>query len=200
VENQSGLFIAIEGASGVGKSTIIQELKTTFAELEYLFTKEPTPNFKLSQENTLCGNDLFELLLEDRENHIQNDIIPSLNEGKVIFSDRYVLSSLVFQRLDGLDLEYIWSKNSHFIVPQLTYVIITDEETRTQRLESRTTLSRLKQPEIRMKEVQYTREASDLLKSKGWNISWIDNTKSISASVKSIHSQITSYQNVNIIY
>jgi dTMP kinase len=194
--SKSGLFIALEGAIGVGKSTIIQELITRFNG-EVIFTKEPTPNFKLSQENTLCGNELFKLLLEDITNHIKNDILPALNSKKVIISDRYILSSLVFQRLDGLDLEYIWSKNNYFIVPNLTIIITVDEDTRTKRLESRSSLSRLKKSEIRMNEAQYTHEASDFLNSKGWNISWVDNTKPISESVELIYSLITSYQNAN---
>lgn len=186
-----GLFVAIEGASGVGKSSIIQNLKLRLNN-KVIFTKEPTSDFELSNEDIIFGNNLFKLLLDDRKNHIERQIIPSIKEGNIIISDRYILSSLVFQRLDGLELEYIWSKNEHFLVPNITIIITVDDNIRNQRLESRLSLSRLKKSEIRVKEIQYTEEASEFLKSKGWNVVWIENTKQISQVTDDIYEIIMS--------
>jgi dTMP kinase len=40
----------------------------------------------------------------DRYAHLESEIAPALKAGKVVITDRYVQSSLVLQRLDGLAL------------------------------------------------------------------------------------------------
>ena len=140
----------------------------------------------------MSGIELFNLILKDRTNHVNNDILPALKQGEIVISDRYVLSSLVFQRLDNLQLEYIWSRNCHFIIPNFTFIINVDENIRNSRLESRGSLSRLKLPEMRWKEAQYTKEASDFLESKGWNITWINNSNSLIHAVNFIEKMIFS--------
>jgi len=44
------------------------------------------------------------LFAADRENHLEEEIEPALRENKIVISDRYILSSLVFGSVDnGID-------------------------------------------------------------------------------------------------
>ena len=193
MKQSTGFFVTIEGVSGAGKSTIVAKLKDKFLldGKDILFTKEPTPNFNLNSENDLQGVQLFSLLLDDREQHINNQILPTLDKKQIVISDRYIMSSLVFQRMDGLELDYIWAKNSLFPVPNLTIVLTIDEETATQRLNLRANLSRLKKPGVRINEVEFTNDAINFLKLRNWNIQVIVNMdKSIDFVVEEVYQAI----------
>lgn len=194
---KQGQFIAIEGASGTGKSSVIKNLQTKFNSTT-LFTKEPTPQFQLSSENTLKGNDLFELLLQDRLWHVQNEILPAVQNGSIIISDRYILSSLVFQKMDGLDAEYIWSRNTQFPIPDLTIVLTVSEDLRAERLKMRQSLSRLKQANIRLKESFYTSEAIEFVQSKGWSTITVDtSTDTLDQTTNLVYNLIRSLTHAN---
>lgn len=193
MKQSTRFFVTIEGVSGAGKSTIIAKLKDKFLldGKDILFTKEPTPNFNLNSENDLNGVQLFSLLLDDREQHISDLILPTLDKKQIVISDRYIMSSLVFQRMDGLELDYIWAKNSLFPVPDLTIVLTIDEETATQRLNLRANLSRLKKPGVRINEIEFTNDAINFLKLKNWNIQVIVNMdKSIDFVVEEVYQAI----------
>lgn len=34
--------------------------------------------------------------------------MPALEEGKIVISDRYILSSLILQEMDGVGTEFMW--------------------------------------------------------------------------------------------
>jgi dTMP kinase len=190
-------FIAIEGVSGAGKPSVLKNLRSKL-DSNILFTKEPTPQFQLSSEDTLKGNDLFELLLQDRLWHVQNEILPAVQNGGIIISDRYILSSLVFQKMDGLDIEYIWSRNTQFPIPDLTVVLTVSEDLRAERLKLRQSLSRLKQADIRLKESIYTKEAIEFVQSKGWSTITVDtSTDTLDQTTNLIYNLIQSLTHAN---
>ncbi len=87
-------------------------------------TTEPsaTPLGRLvrSAESYLTGRALALAVAADRYAHIEAEIIPALKAGKVVITDRYVQSSLVLQRLDGLGLAEIWSYNAHVAIPGMS--------------------------------------------------------------------------------
>ncbi|NLJ58080.1 MAG: dTMP kinase [Tissierellia bacterium] len=114
-----GRFIVLEGSDGSGKSTLALKLKNYLLEkgFEVEITREPG------------GTDISERirqLLLDRNNEemdyrteallyaasraqlISEKIIPWLNEGKIVISERYVYSSLVYQGLGrGLGIDEV---------------------------------------------------------------------------------------------
>lgn len=104
----------------------------------------------------------------DRYDHIAREIQPQLDGGSVVVSDRYVPSSLVFQRIDGLDIDWIWSVNSAAIVPDLTVYLEHDPATIVARLEQRARRSRFETAGTSSLEFQYYKDAREFLARRGW--------------------------------
>jgi dTMP kinase len=116
-----GLLITLEGIDGSGKSTLAQKLFAHFAQLyPTTITKEPgatplgTSLRTLLQERTtaICPRAEFLLFAADRAQHLHTVVIPALQAGKVVISDRMADSSLVYQGYArGLDRTMITSVN-----------------------------------------------------------------------------------------
>ncbi len=60
------------------------------------------------------------LFAADRFDHLHYEILPSLKNGSVVISDRYVHSSLAYQGAQGIDLDWIKKLNSFAIRPDLS--------------------------------------------------------------------------------
>ena len=109
-----GLFITLEGPDGSGKSTILREIEKHFkkTDIEFITTREPggtsigeeIRNIILDAKNTELGDETEALLYAaSRAQHIHQLIRPALAEGKLVLSDRFLLSSLAYQGV-GRDL------------------------------------------------------------------------------------------------
>jgi dTMP kinase len=141
-----GIFLAIEGPKGVGKTTIASALHQRLADLgddNVVLTKEPTPGFDLQQEAHLLGVDLARAIAHDRAVHVEETIMPALSAGKTIVCDRYILSSLVFHSTDGVPIEEIWRLNRQFPLPDANLVLAAPSQMITMRRSRRIALSRL---------------------------------------------------------
>ena len=57
----------------------------------------------------------------DRYYHIEKIIAPALNNRKIVLCDRYVDSSLVLQRIDNVDMDFIWAINKNVIYSGFEY-------------------------------------------------------------------------------
>ena len=102
----SGLFIAIEGGDGAGKSTQAKLLCAWLEGLGHkvLVTREPggTPFGREVRELVLHGDHVSPraealLFAADRAHHVETLIGPALARGEVVVSDRYVDSSIAYQ-------------------------------------------------------------------------------------------------------
>jgi dTMP kinase len=166
----NGLFVVFDGPSGSGKSTLINSVQQVLSNLGLInsITKEPTPRFGQANEDCLNGLVLFNLLLNDRRVHLEMDVLPLLNQGHIVLCDRYVVSSLVYQRIDGLDLEFIWSKNSHFLIPDLSVLVYASENTLRNRLAKRHSLTRFENEQNRKNELAFYLDAVDFLQNQGY--------------------------------
>ncbi|MDD2495585.1 MAG: dTMP kinase [Tissierellia bacterium] len=103
-----GLFIVIEGPDGSGKSTMAKMIGDYFQSKgkEIEFTREPggTAISEKIREIILDKNNIemdykTEALLyaAARAQHVNEKIIPCLKSGKIVISERFVYSSLVYQ-------------------------------------------------------------------------------------------------------
>jgi dTMP kinase len=173
----NGLFVIFDGPSGSGKSTLINSVQQVLSNLGLInsITKEPTPRFRQANEDCLNGVDLFNLLLNDRRVHLELDVLPLLKQGEIVLCDRYVASSLVYQRIDGLDLEYIWSKNSQFLIPDLSVLVYASENTLLDRLAKRHSLTRFENNQNRKNELAFYLEAVDFLQNQGYSHIFAEN-------------------------
>ena len=135
---QRGKFIVFEGGDGAGKSTQVQAVQHWLAQraLPVLTTREPG--------GTQISEELRALVLEHghgqidartealmyaaaRAAHVQQAIVPALERGQWVISDRFVDSSLAYQGVGrGLGLEAVAAINEFAtggLVPDLTVVL-----------------------------------------------------------------------------
>ena len=92
----------------------------------------------------------------------------------MVLTDRYVQSSLVLQRLDGLQLAEIWSYNAHVAIPAMSVHLEDDPEVIAARLGRRPALSRLEARGSPDRELALYRDAFRFLTRRGWPQARID--------------------------
>jgi dTMP kinase len=176
----TGLFIAIEGPNAVGKTTITGRLAAVLRAHGAVVhvTAEPSasPLGRLvrSAESYLAGRALALAVAADRYAHLDGEITPALRSGKVVITDRYVQSSLVLQRLDGLGLDEIWSYNSHVAVPGMSVYLEDDPDVIAARLMQRPALSRLEAQGSPARELALYGDAFRFLARRRWPQARID--------------------------
>ncbi len=141
--SKKGVFICIEGLDGSGKTTQAKMLTKKLSEsISAICTAEPS-NGKIGtfiRESCLYGEKRLPTSVEallfaaDRIEHIQNEVVPALEEGKIVISDRYVYSSLAYQGSAGLSLEWIRAINEYALKPDAAFFIDVSPEIVMQRL------------------------------------------------------------------
>jgi dTMP kinase len=173
-------FIAVEGPNAVGKTTIAELLADQLAAISTIgvhLTSEPTrtPLGQLlrRQEAVLNSRALALALAADRAAHVETEIIPQLDDGRHVVTARYVPSSLVLQRIDGLDLDEIWTYN-RYVLPATVIYLEDDPHTLRERLRQRTVLSRLELTGSPERELGLYREAKDFLTEQEWTQYTVD--------------------------
>lgn len=181
---QKSLFVTFDGPNGVGKTTIIRHVTQKLVALGHnvLCTREPTNSplgdFLRNAEELYERETLACIAAADRYFHIEKDIKPALQAGRIVLSDRYVESSLALQCLDGCSLEFVWNLNSQVLVPNLSVVLVADPAILDKRLANdRTKFSRFEQEVTRKQELQLYREAAELIGEKGFSLLLLENDK-----------------------
>lgn len=94
----SGRFIVIDGPDGAGKSTLAASLAQHLGA--EVLTREP---FYESTRELLFAADaspaeLAIAMAHDRYQHLRREVEPALARGATVVCDRYMLSTLVYQR------------------------------------------------------------------------------------------------------
>ncbi|GLZ15864.1 hypothetical protein Acsp04_60990 [Actinomadura sp. NBRC 104425] len=177
---RTGVFIAIEGPDGVGKTTTAAALaaRLSAAGRDVHVTAEPsnTPLGRLirSAEARLRGRALALAVAADRRAHVEHEILPAVAQGRLVISDRYVPSSLVLQRLDGLTLDEIWLYNADLPAPTATFYLQAPADLLQARLNERDRLSRLEQEGTPTRAIQLYAEAYEFLAARGWHQQRLD--------------------------
>jgi dTMP kinase len=141
--SKKGAFICIEGLDGCGKTTQAKLLARKLGKSHSaIYTAEPSLGEigTFIRERCLYGEKRLSPVAEallfaaDRVEHVENEVLPALNEGRLVISDRYIYSSLAYQGAAGLSLEWIKKVNEHALKPDLAVFIDVDPKTAMQRL------------------------------------------------------------------
>ncbi|HSN44669.1 MAG TPA: dTMP kinase [Propionibacteriaceae bacterium] len=134
----SGVFVVFEGGDSVGKSTQVRMLAEWLRHehVEHLVTHEPG--------DTWLGQQVRRLVLDvdsgsisprteallyaaDKAQHVDEVVIPALERGLVVISDRYVDSTLAYQgagrvlAIDEVEAVARWA--THDLRPDLTILL-----------------------------------------------------------------------------
>jgi dTMP kinase len=156
-----GLLITLEGIDGSGKSTAAKHiaawLAETMPERRLVLTAEPTSGQlgKILRAEMAKGGDqeappsttkrmqeLF-LFMADHAHHLTRTVLPSLQAGSVVLSDRYADSTAAYQ---GMTLKGIvpdpvsWIQDIYRpwnLLPDKTLLFVLDPHVALQRIQSR---------------------------------------------------------------
>jgi len=157
-----GAFIVIEGLDGSGKTTqaklLVQGLQTSH---KAVYTTEPScgqiGSFLrercLYEEKRLDSAVEALLFAADRVEHVQNEVVPALNEGKLVVSDRYVYSSLAYQGSAGLNIDWIAAINKHALKPDLAVFIDVAPEIVLKRLNRKKSIMETLETQKKVREI-----------------------------------------------
>jgi dTMP kinase len=139
-----GKLIVFEGIDGAGLTTQSQMLEKYLKEKKYevVLTKEPTNNLiggiirAALKKEWLTSNRTLQLLFSaDRAHHLEKEIIPALEDGKIVISDRYFISTIAYGMIE---LEKGWLKalNSKFLLPDIIFIIDVPVEVSIERIKA----------------------------------------------------------------
>ncbi len=179
---RGGLLISFDGPGGVGKTTLSRRLADILAErgLTTQSTTEPSPSplgqFARHAPDHLSGRALACLIAADRYHHLDAEILPALSAGRIVVTDRYLPASLVLQRLDGVDLDFIWAVNRHVRPPDLAIVCTADPAVLEQRLAARGRHNRFEDPGVSADQSRLYEQTIALLETAGWPVLGLDCT------------------------
>lgn len=138
-----GAFICLEGLDGSGKTTqakmLAEKLKAGY---NAVYTAEPSRGkigafirkHCLYGEKRLSSTVEALLFAADRMEHVETEILPALQQGCLVISDRYLYSSIAYQGAAGLSIEWIEKINEYALKPDLAVFIDVDPKVAMKRL------------------------------------------------------------------
>lgn len=135
------MFVTFEGVDGSGKSTQAELLRDALAAegREVVLTREPggTELGERARELVLNGPTMTPwaeaaLFAAARAELVARVILPALDRGADVVSDRYIDSSLAYQGIArGIGVEHVLELNLHVVqglMPDLTVLLLLDPD------------------------------------------------------------------------
>lgn len=128
-----GFLIALEGIDGAGKSTHARRLQEELLafHLPVIRTSEPTGGHwgrllrASAQTGRLSVHEELDAFIKDRQEHVDQLIIPELRDGKIVILDRYYFSNMAYQGARGIDPGDILRRNEAF-APEPDLLVFLD--------------------------------------------------------------------------
>jgi dTMP kinase len=127
-----GKFIVIDGIDGCGKSTqvpvILKYLHDKSKYNHVLVTREPYKSREIreilrqKEDAYSQAKKLAELFIQDRKEHIEEIILPALERGLHVISDRYKYSTIAFQTIQGIPVQDLVNMHESLLVPDLAII------------------------------------------------------------------------------
>ena len=139
----TGVFVCFEGGEGAGKSTQTRTLE------EWLRAQGYPVRLTFEPGDTVVGRRVREIVLDpatgdlsdrtetllyaaDKAEHVETVVLPALERGEVVITDRYVDSSLAYQGagrvLDLAEVERVQRWATRGLRPHLTVVLDLEPE------------------------------------------------------------------------
>ena len=146
-----GYFITIEGSDGSGKSTQLKKIISYLEEkqVDLVVTREPGGTDVAEAIRELILDPAYpqmtaktEMLLyaAARAQHIDEKILPALEQGKIVLCDRYLDSSIAYQGYGrGLGEDRVREANRYAIehcLPDATFLFLLEVERAGRRIKS----------------------------------------------------------------
>jgi dTMP kinase len=195
--SKKGAFICIEGLDGCGKTTQAKLLAKKLGKSHNaVYTAEPSRG-KIGtyiRNSYLYGEKRLSIVLEallfaaDRIEHVETEVIPALNEGRLVISDRYVYSSLAYQGAAGLSLDWIEKVNEHALQPDLAVFIDVNPEAVVNRLKPKKSVMETLETQKKVREIY-------LKFVENGRLTRIDGGKSESEVAEEVHAVVTKFLN-----
>jgi dTMP kinase len=151
-----GLFISFEGGEGSGKSSAINVVKEKLEADGYkvVVTREPggisvseqIRDVILAVDNKMSKETEALLYAASRTEHLYAKVIPLVNDGYIVISDRYIDSSLAYQGYArGIGIEKVLEINmfAKEYLPKVTYFFDVRPEVGLARIVGRDKIDRL---------------------------------------------------------
>ncbi|MCH2015795.1 dTMP kinase [Acinetobacter ursingii] len=157
------MFISFEGTEGVGKTTLIRKIHEHFERQgeQIVLTREPggTPLAErvrdlllaVNHEEKMAHDTELLLIYAARAQHLQQVIVPALNAGKTVLSDRFTDASYAYQCAGrGLSKEKLKILNQTFVsqMPDITFWLDAPIELGMSRARERGALDRFEQEKV----------------------------------------------------
>ncbi len=160
--SKKGIFIVIEGLDGSGKTTQATLLANRLSQsYTVLLTAEPSRG-KIGtfiREGCLYEDKRLPIEAEallfaaDRIEHMQKELRPALEDGKLVICDRYVYSSLAYQGSAGLSLDWIKTMNARALQPDFSIFIDVPPERVLERLQRKKSVMETLETQQKVREV-----------------------------------------------
>ncbi|MGE5187658.1 MAG: dTMP kinase [Betaproteobacteria bacterium] len=160
--NLKGVFIVIEGLDGSGKTTQTHILAQKLSK-NYIvnLTAEPSRGkigtfirqCCLYEDKRLPTEAEALLFAADRIEHLQKEIKPALDQGKIVICDRYTYSSLAYQGSAGLSLDWIKTINARALQPDFAIFIDVPPEKVLERLQRKKSVMETLETQQKVREV-----------------------------------------------
>jgi dTMP kinase len=160
---KKGVFICIEGLDASGKTTHAHRLVRNLRRkgFDALYTTEPSRGeigrfirtFILQRKRRVPSVVEALLFAVDRVDHVEKEIKPMLENGKIVVSDRYVYSTLAYQGAAGLDIKWIEEINRLALSPDLAIYIDVPPEVVVKRIRRKKSVMERLDTQRRVREV-----------------------------------------------
>ncbi len=197
------LFIVIEGLDGSGKSSASKELSKILDPLSKGIVK-----LTYEPNNDMVGGMFIREVLTKKIPHYEPSVLPLAyatnrldhcqrvirpwleQEGHILITDRYYLSSLVYQSRPDFSFEKIMLYNEYALKPDVIFFINVDSHVCYERMKIRNQPEELFEANLSESRQKYFDAIDFLRKTRGENIVEIDGSGTIAEVAQQIKAEI----------
>ena len=195
-------FITLEGIEGSGKTSSLKSITDLLDKknISYVVTREPGGSsigkelraILLDPETEISPEVELLLMLSDRKDHVEKIILPNLEKGNWVVSDRFMDSSIAYQgggRQLGKKLIISLSEYLNLPQPDLTLLFDLPVETSLSRVKARGELDRFEKEELEFHK-RIRNAYLDLAKNNSNRIKIIDSSEKIESMLNNVKQAI----------